>query len=377
MHICFIISVPFPPEEGIGNYVYNLSKKIIEKGHKATVITRGSLLETQRDVIDGIDVIKAPFIAFYPFYIHMHGIYVNRILKRLESEIDIVHAHTPLIPPLNTSLPIITTVHTPMLTDTASIEVTNLRSIIERLMGRFVSFSIESKLLKKSDEITVVANSVMQELEHYDVDTSEVIVIGNGVNEKEFIPIPKKTEKKYILFTGRLAYRKGLFDLIECGKYICEKYPDVFFIISGKGNLLDKLKSDLRKIGLQDKFKFLGYVEHEKLIQLYQNATIYVLPSHYEGLPTVLLEAMSCGVPVVATAVSGNLDVISPGKNGILIPPKCPKKMAEAISILLSDDKLRDELGKEARKTIETRYTWDLISDNIIKCYKSILETKR
>jgi len=149
----------------------------------------------------------------------------------------------------------------------------------------------------------------------------------------------------------------------------------VYFVIPGKGYLSDKLQKKVKDIGLQDKFKFLGYINKEKLIQLYQNATVYVTPSHYEGLPTVLLEAMSCGLPVVATGVSGNLDVILSGKNGILVPPKSPKKMADAVSMLLDDNEMRKSLGVAARKTIEERYTWDKISNVMLECYNSLLET--
>lgn len=377
MRICMVMSTPFPPEEGIGNYVYNLSKKLIEKGNKITVITRSSSLRSQTDHIDGIDVFWVSFIPVYPFYIHVHGIFVNRMFKRLESKFDIVHLHTPLVPLIKTSLPVVTTVHTPMLTDTRSIDVITLRSIIERLMGRFVSYPIELKLLKRADMITTVSHSVAQELKEYGVDPNEVTVIANGVDENLFTPTQNKIGERYILFTGRLGYRKGLFDLIECGRHICKEYTDVSFVIPGKGNLLDKLQKRVKEMGLQERFKFLGYVNREKLIQLYQNATVYVMPSHYEGLPTVLLEAMACGLPVVATAVSGNLDVVSDGENGILIPPKEPKKMADAISMLLDDDKTRRRLGESARRTIEERYTWDEISDKIIGCYEILLEKNR
>jgi len=376
MHICIVFSTPFPPREGIGNYIYGLSTKLIEKGHKVTVITRGSWNKTQCEVIDGIDVIKAPFIPIYPFYIYVHGMFVNKIFKSLEPQIDVVHIHTPLSPLIKTSLPIVTTIHTSILTNIRSIEVVDPRSMIERIMGRFVSYPIELKLLKRSDMVTTVSHHVAQELREYGVNPNEVTVIGNGVDETIFTPIKNKTEDRYILYTGRLGYRKGLFDLIDCGKYICEKYPDVSFIIPGKGPLFDKLQNIVKEIGIQERFKFMGYVSREKLVQLYQNATIHVIPSHYEGLPTVLLEAMSCGLPVVATAVSGNLDVISDGENGILIPPKSPKKMADAISMLLDDDETRRKLGKNARKIIEERYTWERISEKILKCYTQILGGK-
>lgn len=377
MHVCILMSTPFPPEEGIGNYVYGVSTKLIEKGHEVTVITRGSWNKTQREVINGIDVIKAPFIPLYPFYIHVHGMFVNKIFKSLESQIDVVHIHTPLSPLIRTSLPIVTTIHTSILTNIRSIEVITPRSIIERIMGRFVSYPYELKLLKRSNMITTVSHHVAQELREYGVNPNEVTVIGNGVDETIFTPIKNKTEDKYILFTGRLGYRKGLFDLIDCGKYICEKYPDVSFIIPGKGTLLGKLQKRVEKMGIQERFKFLGYVDRERLINLYQNATIHIIPSHYEGLPTVLLEAMSCGLPVVATAVSGNLDVVYDGENGILISPKKPKEMADAISMLLDDDEMKRKLGEAARRTIEERYTWEAISDKIIRCYESLLEMKR
>jgi glycosyltransferase involved in cell wall biosynthesis len=254
------MSLPVPSEEGIGNYVHGLSTKLIEKGHKVTIITRGNWNKTEREVIDGIEIIKVRFIPLYPFYIHLHGIFVNKIFRSLESHIDVVHVHTPLSPFIKTSLPLITTIHTSILTNIRSIEVITLRSIIERIMGRFVSYPIELKLLKRADMITTVANSVAQELKEYGLDPKKVRVIGNGVDEKIFTPSKKKTEDRYILYIGRLAYRKGLFDLIECGKYICKKYPDVSFVIPGKGNLRGKLQERVKELGLDDRFKFLGYV---------------------------------------------------------------------------------------------------------------------
>lgn len=367
------MSLPFPPEEGIGNYVYNLSKKLIERGHKVTIITRGSWNKTEHEVIDGIEVIKVRFIPLYPFYIHLHGIFVNKLFKLLEPSLDIVHIHTPLPPPIKTSLPIITTFHTPMKTDIRFFEPIGSFYWCSKLQWR-ISYLIEKEIIKKSRMITAVSKLVAQELKDYGLYPNEIVVLGNGVNEKVFTPTKHKNENKYILYTGRLGYRKGLFDLIKCGKYVCKKYPDVTFILTGKGPLLGKLQEKVKELGLNEKFIFTGYVDKNKLIQLYQNATIYVLPSHYEGLPTVLLEAMSCSLPVVATAISGNLEVISSGKNGILTPPKSPEKMADAVSMLLDDDKMRKELGKNARDTVEEQYTWDIISEKILRCYRSLID---
>lgn len=373
MNICVIMSTSFPPEEGIGNYVYNMSKKFIEKGHQVTVITRGSLKMTSKFLYNRIRVIKAPFLPVYPFHVHIHSISVNKLLKSLEPDLDLVHVHTPLSPMPQTSLPIITTVHTPIKTGTRFVEFLGPYSLAVKIMARFISYPLELKLLRNSDMITTVSRSVVEGLWEYKLDPTEIVVIGNGVDENIFIPAQQKKEGKYILYVGRLSYRKGLFDLIECGRYICQEYPDISFILTGKGPLLDKLQKKVREMGLSERFKFVGYVDKDRLIQLYQNAMIFVLPSHYEGLPTVLLEAMSCGLPVVATAVSGNTEVISSGENGILIPPNSPKEMSTAISKILNDSYPKKRLGRNARMTIETQYTWDAIAHRMLECYESLL----
>ena len=373
-----MITSEFPPKwAGIANYVYNVSQKLVEKGHRVTVITRGSAKNTGKEIIDRIEVFRAPFIPIYPFHVSVHGIFVNRLVKMLEPELTLVHSHSPFSPPIRTSLPMITTVHTPMKIGASHFETTPysvaLYSIAKRLQSR-IAYSIELELFRNSDKITTVSRSVALELREYGLDPKQIIVLGNGVDEKIFTPIKnRRFENRYVLYTGRLDFRKGLFDLIRCAKNVCDAYPDVKFVITGKGPLLGKLKEETRRIGLQSKIIFLGYVDKNKIIQLYQHATIHVVPSHYEGLPTVLLEAMSCGLPVVATAVSGNTEVISSGMNGLLVPPGVPNEMAMAISRLLDDEQLNRNMGRAARRTIEECYTLEKISENILKCYRSIL----
>lgn len=375
MNICMIMSTPFPPEEGIGNYVYGLSSKLINLGHKVTIITRGNLFKTRREFIDDICVIKPPFFPLYPFHIQFHGLFLNRIFKKMGEEFDIVHIHSPLSPLISTSLPVIATIHTPMLIDTKkrTDETKDIRARIEQLIGRYISFHIEMDLIERANKITTVAHSVAMELREYGLNSKDVEVIGNGVDEKIFTPIKNKVDEKYILYSGRLDYRKGLFDLIESSKIICQVHPELSFVITGKGILIDKLKRRVNESGLKNNFNFVGFVSREKLIQLYQQATIYVLPSHYEGLPTVLLEAMACGCPVVATSVSGNLDVLTQGHDGILVPPKSPDKIAEAVLKLLDDEKMRNTLGINARNTIENRFTWSIISKKFLHFYNSLI----
>lgn len=369
-----VISTPFPPEEGIGYYVYNLSKKMIEKGHKVTVITKGKL-KIEKINFDGICVFKVPFIPLYPFHISIYGYFINKMLKKIENNFDIIHIHTPLSPVIKTSLPIVSTVHTSVIEDARHIEIVDIKSLlVKKIFTKLVSKPLLFNLINRSCAVTTVSNSVASELKIY-FGFSNAIVVGNGVDEKIFKPINNKNKRKYILYVGRLSYRKGLFDLLKCAKIICERYNINFFLI-GKGELKRKLKDKINKEGLQSKVLFLGYVSRKELVHLYQNATVFVIPSHYEGLPTVILEAMACGLPVVATEIGANKDVINNCKNGLLIPTKSPEKMAEAISTLIEDEELRIKLGKNARKTIQEKFTWDVVTDKVLMTYKLARDAK-
>jgi glycosyltransferase involved in cell wall biosynthesis len=374
MNICHLISVPFPPQEGIGNFVYGLSRQLIDKGHNVTVITRGSLHKIKVEMFENIQIIRIPFIPLYPFHLTIHGIFLNHELKKIQNSFDLIHLHSPLCPVINTKVPIIVTIHTPMLTDSRNLELAGLRSIIGRVIARFVSYPNELAVFSKAKMITSVSEAVAVELQEYGLDKNSITVIRNGVDESVFHPSHRKGTEKYILYTGRLSYRKGLFDFIESSRWVLNNYSDVHYIIPGKGELQNHLKDKAKQMGFDDKIKFLGFLDKERMINLYQNATIFVMPSHYEGLPTVLLEAMACGLPVIATDIGGNNEVITSYENGILIPPKSPREMAKAINILLQDEDLRKKLGKNARDTIINKYTWEKIANNVMNCYRKVID---
>ncbi|WP_048204037.1 glycosyltransferase family 4 protein [Methanobacterium formicicum] len=232
MRIAMLISNPFPPEEGIGYYVYNLSKKLIEKGHEVTIITRGSL-KTHSEIFEGIKIMKVSFLPLYPFHVQFHSYFVNKLFNSIEDEFDIVHIHTPLTPIIKTSLPIITTIHGSMVGNAKDIEIVDLKSLGTKFLTKYISYPLVSKLITCSDCVTTVSNSVKNELEEY-YSLNNVMVIENGVDEGEFIPSNKK--ENYILYVGRLSYGKGLFDLLETAKKISKDY-DIKFYLVGKGEL--------------------------------------------------------------------------------------------------------------------------------------------
>lgn len=372
MRVCIITSAKFPPEEGIGKYIYNLSKNLIQSGHQVTILTRGSFRSDEIVLFEGIRLIKIRFLKIYPFYMLIHGLFINRYLKYHSNEFDIINIHSPLCPDVDTSLPTLITIHTPMIVDAESIDVDNFETSIRKFMAKYISYPLEKKIFRKGKIVTTVSESVRKELWRYNLDISKVLVVRNGVNTDLFIPL-KNIEKaeKYILFVGRLDYRKGVIDLIECAKILSESNPGYCIFIVGKGPLKNEVETKIKEYSLEKFVKLIGFVDESELVTYYQNASIFIIPSHYEGLPTVLLEAMACGLPVIATAISGNIDLIISGKNGILIPKNSPSIMAETINSLMKDTDMRNSLGCEARKIVELYYNWPIISDGFTECFEN------
>jgi glycosyltransferase involved in cell wall biosynthesis len=375
MRICMISSELPPGSGGVAYYVYNLSKKLAERKHDVDVITlKRNSGQLTLEFIDGIRVRRVPYYRFYPFHVSLLKLLVNKLFKSLESEFDIVHIHSPMPLPVRTSLPIITTVHTPMRIDAIHHEIIDLKSLLEKMQSTIVYPPVEQELFRISRRITAVSRTVSSELGEYGLDSTKITVVGNGVDSQSFFPCRQQNNnEEYVLYTGGLKARKGLFDLIQCASYVSKIRSRTMFIICGRGPYRKKIEHAVTKMGLEKRVIFPGYVSRNDLIHLYQNATVHVVPSHYEGMPTVLLEAMSCGLPVVATDIGGNNEVVKSGVNGFLVPSKRPEVMAEAVVKLLDDVSLRENMGTLARNTILMHYTWDKVADKILECYERMI----
>ncbi len=372
MRIAAVTSTPLPPVEGIGNYVFNLARALRAAGHGVTLFTRAPWTRVQFDTLDGFPVLRIPFLPLYPLHVHLHGIAFQRIFQPLEPDFDLVHLHTPLPPVIHTRLPVVLTVHTPMLEDARHAEWLGWLGAAIKLQAP-VSAALERRLFARAHVISAVAASVARELREYGVDPGQVRVIGNGVDLEVFTLRSDQGRPGQILFAGRLAHRKGLLDLVDALAYLVSTVPAAQLTLVGAGPLEAAIRRRLRARKLEGMVTFFGQVGHRErdvLVGQLHASAVYVQPSRYEGLSTSLLEAMACGVPVVATAVSGHLDVIQDGENGLLVPPGDPVALAEAIARVLTDPGLQRRLGASARQTIERSYTWQHVVGRVLDCYR-------
>jgi len=367
MHIC-MVCMDFPPvARGIGHYVHYLSKKLIEKGHKVTVLTRGSWKGTTYEKIDQINVYRVRFAPTYPFHLQFHGFFIDKLIRQIEPDFDVIHLHNPLVPLVHTSLPTIITEHGTVKGGIAHREILDLFSLGLKIFSK-IYVSHEKKLLKNVDKITAVSESCVDEIKTF-YGIKDVEITYNGVETNFFVPGDFNEEKSAILYVGSLDARKGLPDLIKSAIYVCKELPDVKFMLVGRGPLKNKLKKMVDHLDLNENVFFSGYLNRDELVKCYQKSTIFVLPSYYEGLPTTIMEAMSCGLPVIATDVLGTSELVVDGKTGFLVPPKSPDKLSVKILDLLNDKNLRKTMGNNSRELIKEKYDWNIIERNIERLY--------
>ena len=368
-----VVSVPFPPREGIGFHVSHLARALQARGHHVTVITRGGVAGLNLQVVDGIAVWRAPFWPLYPFHVHWHGFWVHLLLRRLAPQLDLVHLHTPLVRRPPTPLPAVVTVHTPMRADVAAMHNDGPLALLARCQLP-VSVRLETDLLHGAAAITAVAGPVAVGLAAYGVDPARVHVVPNGVDATFFCPGPGFGDESWILTVGRLAPRKGLADLVACAPQIVAGRPGTYFFVAGSGPLESALNRQIRALGLEESVILLGHVrDRARLRTLYRGASVCVHPVRYEGLPTAVLEAMACARPVVATAVGGLTEALSPGHNGLLVPPGAPAELAEGVLSLLADRAHSRTLGAAARRTVAERYGWNVVTERYLAVYREVL----
>lgn len=190
------------------------------------------------------------------------------------------------------------------------------------------------------------------------------IVIPNSVDTNIFKSLNVQKRKNSICFVGRLSKEKNLFSLLEA--LVGLPY---FLTLIGSGPEREMLKKYSIEKGIE--VKFLGNLPNSKLPEVLSQHEIFILPSLYEGMPKALLEAMACGLPVIGTDVNGIKEVIEHRVNGILCGIG-PESIRESIKITVNHEELKRELGKNARLTVERKFSLDFLEDKEINYYTDL-----
>ena len=230
-----------------------------------------------------------------------------------------------------------------------------LLKFINIFTDRFVvnSISVKNELIKKENVDFHLIDIIYNGIDFDRIDQATPVDI-----KKEFRLGNNSDEVKFVGFVGNFNRKVKRIDLfIKAAAEVHNKYKNVYFMIVGGGNNEQELKALANDLGVGDRVVFAGF--KSDAVPYMKNFTIGVNTSESEGFSNTILEYMAAGIPVIATNVSGNAELVEDGVSGILVPPGNSGKIAHAICELLSDENKRRQMGMESKKIVEEKYSWN------------------
>jgi glycosyltransferase involved in cell wall biosynthesis len=380
--LCIVTHTFLPHVGGIERVVYEQGKRLMKRGFDLTVLTHRNYTPS-RYSYDGIkvrcyDALNVGFRLGIPYPIP-NVTSVQPFLECIKAS-ALIHAHGhPYLSSLAAAKlarrygkPFVLTQHNTF------IEYNGVWDTVEKVND----LAVGKQTLKAAQKIIVISNATKLYVQRLGADPEKVELIYNGVDLNRFKPIPQAraqvrrklgiAEDAVIAATvRRLVYKNGIDTLLECARLTVQQNPRLVYLVIGGGPDFDDVKARAAQLGLERNFVLAGFVSDEDLPKYYNAADFFVLPSKSgEGLPLVALEAMACGLPLVATDVGGIGEVLVSGY-GTIVPPDNPQAIAEAIEAMSAADFARLRSG--LRRVMTERFSWDVNVDKLMKIYEEIL----
>lgn len=363
-----MVSLDFPPVTGgISAHVYELSKALIQRGHKVFVITRHRESDVRKSCVDGIDVTAFKLRWMSPLY----GMQINRFVRSNLDQIrpDIIHIHgmAPLEGYRIATPPLAYTNHTSGYLMRIQKYGRFKMFLLKRLFQKPSLFLAPSReLLTTPFTITAkkrfIPNGVDAAKYRHNVEDRRALRSELGLAEEDIVGI----------LTRRLVPKNGMIHFARAAKHL--RRPNIKFIVIGDGDQKNAVEAELRR-HIPGRFHMLGAMRHEAIIPYYSAADFSVLPSLMEATSISGLEAMAASLPLVGTRVGGIPDLITPGYNGFLCDPADHEQLAEQINSLANED-LR-KYGANSRKRVEEKFDWMQIARVTEESYKGTICGKK
>jgi glycosyltransferase involved in cell wall biosynthesis len=219
------------------------------------------------------------------------------------------------------------------------------------------------------DAAAVVANSRgLFELARAFDDKTEILIVPNGVDVEEFQPTHREWSPARLLSVGRVVYQKGYDVAIRALAGLKDLQWE--WHLAGDGPHRPALERSLRENGLLARVHFLGWKGADDVKKEYAAANLFIHPSRHEGMPNAVLEAMSSGLPIIASRIAGNEELVVEGETGLLVPVEDAESLQNALRELLPDSRRRERMGGNARRRVEESFSWVQVAEQ----YYSILE---
>jgi len=266
----------------------------------------------------------------------------------------------------------------------------SLAKVPLRIISRRVDFQLKSnylsraKYMKHIDAIIAVSEGVKNVLVDGGINPGIIRVVPDGI---DFTPYKKAVSSDYLRreiscspdnflvgIVAHLADHKGHKYLIQATKLLKEVAPKIKVIIVGEGPLKMELNRQVKEIDVEDMVFFLGF--RKDVPQILASLDLFVLSSHMEGMGSILMDAMACRLPVVATKVGGIPEVVIQGETGLLVPPRRPSALAKSILKLYNDRTLASRLGERGYEVVHQKFSAESMADKIINVYDTLARKK-
>ena len=371
-----LINNEFPPIGGGGSTVTKYALEYLVKvGHEVTLVTSRYKELPHRETIDGATVIRIPAVRRYKDYAAMWELVtfglsaaVFCFFYTLRHQVDFVQAYFA-VPAGWVAWLLNLTRRIPYAVYFGGSDIPNANP--SRFKNIYPLITPLLRAIWRRAEFRTVCSQDLVRLAKAADPTTEFLCIPNGVDTKRFAPITRPANAKVkILFIGRLIPRKGFQRVVRALPRVRQLAKQPFEVeVVGTGAAQTELDALAAQLGISDLIHYVGTVPYDKLEKSYQYADIFVLTSLSEGMPSVILEAMGCGLPIIASNVGGNNEIVKEGENGFLIEGDDVSHLAERMVELINNKELRVRMG-ERSYALASHYDWVEIMGQYDKLYR-------
>ncbi len=411
LRIAFLIYRGNPYSGGQGVYTRYLTKALVDLGHEVEVFAGPPYPVLDEGVkftaVPSLDLYREPdpfripwpwelksWIDVEEFGIMASGGFpeprtwshrIRRVLKDRVGDFDIIHDNqclgSGMLGIVEDGWPLLTTLHHPITVD-RDLDLSHTTNPFRRMtLARWYHFlGMQKRVAKQLPRLTTVSTSSKRDITaQMGVDFDKMGVVPVGVDHNRFRRLKdvKKVKGRLMTTASADVPLKGLMPLLEAvAKVKTER--SITLTLVGKPRSGSKVANRVAELGLEDVVQFHTGISDDKMVELFNEAEVAVVPSLYEGFSLPAVEAMSCSTALVATTGGALPEVVgTDGTTGILVPPNDPGALAAAIIRVLDDKKLRESLEKNGRKRVESMFTWKACAEGTVREYYEVLNAHR
>ena len=401
-----------PHVGGQGVYVRHLSKALVDLGHHVEVLggqpypvldPRVPLIELPSlDIYNDHFPMRMPGIwelKHWPDFVEVTSFSAGQFpeplafslrawshLRKRKGEFDLVHDNQclgyGLLAIERDGLPVLGTIHHPITVD-RRLELAHAQSRYRKLsLRRWYSFTnMQTRVARRLQRVVTVSESSFNDIvADHQVDPARMAIVPVGVDTELFRPLPhvRPVEGRLVTTASADVTMKGLRYLLEALAKLRTEREDAHLVVIGRRKAGGRSDETIRRLGLENAVEFVTGVPEERIIELYAEAQMAVVPSLYEGFSLPAIEAMACGTPLVATSGGALPEVVGrDGDTALVVPPGDSDALAAKIRWAYEQTDLRDTVGRRGRQRVVDQWSWRHTAERTAEQYRIRLDPSR